>query len=54
VGVANLSAAAQLVDADTVTGFGTFSPVLASDGRPEFRADRLLLPGLGFAWFAEA
>jgi amylosucrase len=53
VGLANLSPAAQLVDADTVTGFGTFSPVLASDGRPEFRADRLLLPGLGFAWFAE-
>jgi amylosucrase len=53
VGVANFSPAAQLVDADTVTGFGTFAPVLASDGTPEFRADRLLLPGLGFAWFAE-
>jgi amylosucrase len=53
VGVANFSAAAQLVDADTVTGFGTFAPVVASDGAPEFRADRLLLPGLGFAWFAE-
>jgi amylosucrase len=53
VGLANVSPAAQLVDADTVTGFGAFSPVLASDGHPEFRADRLLLPGLGFAWFAE-
>jgi amylosucrase len=53
VGVANFSPAAQLVDADTVTGYGTFLPVLASDGPPESRADRLLLPGLGFAWFAE-
>ena len=53
VGVANFSPAAQLVDADTVTGVGTFRSVLASDGPPEFRADRLLLPGLGFAWFAE-
>ena len=53
VGVANVSPAAQLVDADTVTGFGAFQPVLSSDGPPEFRADRLLLPGLGFAWFAE-
>ena len=53
VGLANFSAAAQLVDADTVTGFGTFAPVLASDGPPELRADKLLLPGLGFAWFAE-
>ncbi|GAA3159180.1 alpha-amylase family protein [Blastococcus jejuensis] len=53
VGLANFSGAAQLVDADTVTGFGTFEPVLAGDGRPEFRADKLLLPGLGFAWFAE-
>ena len=53
VGLANMSGAAQLVDADTVTGYGSFLPVLASDGRPEFRADRLLLPGYGFAWFAE-
>jgi amylosucrase len=53
VGLANFSPAAQTVDADTVTGYGTFEPVLSSDGRPEFRADRLLLPGLGFAWFAE-
>jgi amylosucrase len=53
VGLANMSPAAQLVDADTVTGFGSFEPVLATDGRPELRADRLLLPGLGFAWLAE-
>src|SRR3954469_3643109 len=54
VGLANLSRAAQTVDADTVTGFGTFLPVLASDGAPELRADRVLLPGLGFAWYAES
>jgi amylosucrase len=53
VGLANMNGGSQLVDADTVTGYGTFVPVLASDGRPEFRADRLLLPGYGFAWFAE-
>ena len=53
VGLANFSPAAQLVDADSVTGFGTFPPSLASDGPPELRADKLLLPGLGFAWFAE-
>jgi amylosucrase len=53
VGLANFSPAAQTVDADTVTGFGSFEPVLTSDGPPELRADRVLLPGLGFAWFAE-
>jgi amylosucrase len=53
VGLANLSPAAQTVDADTVTGFGTFAPVLAADGPPELRADRVLIPGLGFAWYAE-
>jgi amylosucrase len=53
VGLANVSPAAQTVDADTVTGFGSFEPVLASDGPPELRADRVLLPGLGFAWYAE-
>ena len=36
-----------------MTGYGTFPPALASDGPPELRADKLLLPGLGFAWFAE-
>jgi amylosucrase len=53
VGLANLSRAPQDVDADTVTGFGTFVPVLTSDGDPELRADRVVLPGLGFAWYAE-
>ena len=40
VGLANFSRAPQTVDADTVTGFGTFVPVLTSDGPPELRADR--------------
>ena len=53
VGLANFSRAPQTVDADTVTGFGTFVPVLSSDGPPELRADRVLLPGLGFAWYSE-
>jgi amylosucrase len=53
VGLANFSPASQTVDADTVTGFGTYVPVLTSDGAPELRADRVLLPGLGFAWYAE-
>jgi amylosucrase len=53
VGLANLSRSPQTVDADTVTGYGTFVPVLTSDGPPELRADRVLLPGLGFAWYAE-
>ena len=53
IGLANVSGAAQTVDADTVTGFGAFQPVLSSDGPPELRADRVLLPGLGFAWYAE-
>jgi amylosucrase len=54
IGLANFSSAVQTVDADTVTGYGTFEPVLSSDGRPDLRADRLLVPGLGFAWFAES
>ena len=54
VGLANFSRAPQTVDADTVTGFGSFAPVLTSDGPPELRADRVLLPGLGFAWYAES
>ena len=53
VGLANLARAPQTVDADTVTGYGSFVPVLSSDGPPELRADRVLLPGLGFAWYAE-
>ena len=53
VGLANFGRAPQTVDADTVTGFGTYVPVMTSDGQPELRADRVLLPGLGFAWYAE-
>ncbi|HEX2072398.1 MAG TPA: alpha-amylase family protein [Geodermatophilus sp.] len=53
VGLANFSSDVQAVDADTVTGFGSFAPVLTSDGPPEVRGGRLLLPGFGFAWFAE-
>jgi amylosucrase len=41
------------VDADTVTGFGSFRPVLTSDGPPAVGEGRLVLAGLGFAWFAE-
>ena len=44
---------AQSVDADTVTGFGAFVPVLTSDGPPAVADGRLVLPGLGFAWLAE-
>jgi amylosucrase len=53
MGVANFSPYLQGVDADTVTGFGTFEQVLGSDGPPDVRDGRLLVPGLGFAWFAE-
>jgi amylosucrase len=53
VGLANFSPSPRTVDADTVTGFGSFEPVLSSDGAPQLRADRVLLPGLGFAWYAE-
>jgi amylosucrase len=53
VGLANFSESAQAVDADTVTGFGSFSEVLSSDGPLGITDGRLLLPGLGFAWFAE-
>jgi amylosucrase len=53
VGVANVSSLPQAVDADTVTGFGSLAPVLTSDAVPAVEDGRLLLPGLGFAWFAE-
>jgi amylosucrase len=48
-----MSPSLQVVDADTVTGYGSFEAVLTSDGVPEIRDGRLLLPGLGYAWFAE-
>jgi amylosucrase len=53
VGLANFSPQPRPVDADTATGFGTFGLVLSSDGPGEVRDGRLLLPGLGFAWYAE-
>jgi amylosucrase len=53
VGVANMSPSLQVVSADTVTGFGSYEAVLTSDGPPDIRDGRLLLPGLGYAWFAE-
>ncbi|PRY48459.1 amylosucrase [Geodermatophilus tzadiensis] len=53
VGVANFSPRPQEVDADTVTGFGSFVQVHGSDGRLGVRGGRLTVPGLGFAWFAE-
>jgi amylosucrase len=52
VGLANMNGEPQDVDADTVTGYGTLTPVLTSDGDPVVVGGRLLLPGLGFAWFA--
>jgi len=53
VGLANFSAAPQAVDADTVTGFGGFEQVHGSDGVLPVRDGQLVVPGLGFAWFAE-
>jgi amylosucrase len=53
VGVVNASPSVQAVDADTVTGFGTFRPVLASDVPLRVSEGRLQLPGLSYAWFAE-
>lgn len=53
VGLANMSPEPQTVDADAVTGFGTFDLVLSSDGPLGVAGGRLLLPGYGFAWYAE-
>jgi amylosucrase len=53
VGLANVSPEPQSVDADAVTGFGTFDLVLSSDGPLGVADERLLLPGYGFAWYAE-
>jgi amylosucrase len=53
VGVANFAAGPRAVDADTVTGFGTFTHVHGSDGPLQVSDGRLVVPGLGFAWFAE-
>jgi amylosucrase len=53
VGLANFSSSPQAVDADTVTGLGTFEQVHGSDGVLPVRDGQLVVPGLGFAWFAE-
>ncbi|WP_245821360.1 alpha-amylase family protein [Geodermatophilus pulveris] len=53
VGVANFSPDPQAVDADTVTGFGGFAQVHGSDGVLPVRGGRVVVPGLGFAWYAE-
>ncbi len=53
VGLANVSPTAQSVDADTVTGFGTFPFVAGSDGPLPVEDGRLVVPGLGWAWYAE-
>ena len=47
-----MSPTIQAVDADTVTGFGSFEAVLTSDGDPEIRDGRRLV-GPGYAWYAE-
>ncbi|WP_369133697.1 hypothetical protein [Modestobacter sp. I12A-02662] len=41
------------MDADTVTGFGTYDLVLGSDGPLRVEHGGLVVPGLGFAWYAE-
>jgi amylosucrase len=53
VGLANFSSLPATVDADTVTGFGTFSWVAGSDGPLPVLDGQLGVPGLGFAWYAE-
>ncbi len=53
VGLANVSARPQTVDADTVTGFGTYPCVAGSDGTLPVEDGRLVVPGLGWAWYAE-
>ncbi|MGY1607496.1 alpha-amylase family protein [Geodermatophilus sp. SYSU D00700] len=52
-GLANVAATPRAVDADTVTGFGGFAFVHGSDGPLGVEDGRLVVPALGFAWFAE-
>ena len=54
VGVANVGADPRPVDADTVTGLGTFAQVHGSDGVLPVEDGRVVVPGLGFAWYAES
>jgi amylosucrase len=53
VGLANFSSVPAGVDADTVTGFGTYRLALGSDGPLQVHGRELVVPGLGFAWYAE-
>jgi amylosucrase len=53
VGLANFSPTREGVDADTITGFGTYDLVLSSDGPLPVHSGRLVVPGLGYAWYAE-
>ncbi|SDY86297.1 amylosucrase [Modestobacter sp. DSM 44400] len=53
VGLANFSPLPEVVDADTVTGFGTYQLVLGSDGPLPVERGGLVVPGLGFARYAE-
>ncbi|MGX5653550.1 alpha-amylase family protein [Geodermatophilus nigrescens] len=53
VGVANVAADPASVDADTVTGLGTFAQVYGSDGVLPVADGRVVVPGHGFAWYAE-
>jgi amylosucrase len=53
VGLANFSPMPEVVDADTVTGFGSYQLALGSDGPLSAHRGGLVVPGLGFAWYAE-
>jgi amylosucrase len=53
VGLANFSSMPAAVDADTVTGYGTYRLALGSDGPLRVQGGDLVVPGLGFAWYAE-
>ncbi len=53
VGLANFSPSPRAVDADTVTGFGGFEQVHGSDGVLPVHDGQVVVPGLGFAWYAE-
>ncbi|MGY1772116.1 alpha-amylase family protein [Blastococcus sp. SYSU D00813] len=53
VGLANVAAGPRAVHADAVTGFGSLAWVHGSDGPLGVQDGRVVVPGLGFAWFAE-
>ena len=54
VGLVNFRAAPRRPSTPHASpGSARYVPVLTTDGPPELRADRVLLPGLGFAWYAE-